>query len=102
MKTILIAAVLVSLNTFAGEHVISQKDKKFSQTSIKIKAGDSIVFKNDEKDLTHNVFSLGPKNGFDIQVQEPGKSSTVKFEEKGKTDIECAIHPNMKLKVEVE
>ena len=83
-------------------HQISQKDKKFSVTEIKVKAGDSIVFKNDEKELTHNVYSLGPKNAFDIKVQAPGKSSTVPFNEKGVTDVECAIHPNMKLKVTVE
>jgi len=83
-------------------HVISQKDKKFNIDKIKVKAGDKIQFKNDEKDMTHNVFSLSPNNTFDIQVQEPGGSSTVEFKTKGVTEVECAIHPNMKLKVEVE
>jgi plastocyanin len=86
----------------AGDHVIVQKDKQFSQTTIKIKKGDSISFKNEEKDITHNVFSLGPKNEFELKVQAPGTSSTVSFKDAGTTSIECAIHPAMKLNVTVE
>lgn len=97
-----ITVLLISSLSLSAEHVVTQKDKKFSTTTVKIKAGDTIVFKNEEKDLTHNVYSLGPSNAFDIQVQEPGKSSSVTFKEKGKTDVECAIHPNMKLKIEAE
>lgn len=96
------ALLSVTVEALAGEHVVVQKDKKFSTTALKVKSGDTVVFKNDEKDLTHNVYSLGPKNAFDIQVQEPGKSSSVTFKEKGTTEVECAIHPNMKLKVDVE
>ena len=69
---------------------------------IKIKVGDSINFKNDEKDITHNVFSLGPTNGFELKSQAPGKSSKVEFKTAGQTDVECTIHQNMKLKVIVE
>lgn len=111
--TILGALCLLMTNIgFAEEVVITQKDKKFttsqggrapaSVANIKIKAGDSVTFKNEETDVTHNVYSLGPKNAFEIQVQEPGKSSTVQFKEKGSTDVECAIHPGMKIKVDVE
>jgi plastocyanin len=112
LKTIATISLLVSSVSFAEDVVITQKDKKFSATqggrapasvnAIKIKAGDSLTFKNEETDVTHNVYSLGPKNSFEIQVQEPGKSSTVQFKEKGTTEVECAIHPGMKIKVEVE
>jgi plastocyanin len=100
------AAILVSLAWcapgFAASYDIIQNDKKFDKTEIKIKAGDTIVFKNTEKDITHNVFSLGPTNAFELKTQAPGSSSPVKFDKKGTTDVECAIHTNMKLKVTVE
>ncbi len=91
-----------SVSGQAEEHLVSQKDKKFSQVKIKVKVGDTITFKNEEKDIVHNVYSLGPKNAFDVLVQEPGKSSTVVIKEKGTTDIECAIHPGMNIKVEAK
>lgn len=97
----LIIASMTPIAT-AAEVVIKQKDKKFSQTSVKIKKGDSIVFKNEEKDITHNVFSLGPKNAFELKTQPPGQATNFVFNEVGKTEVECAIHPNMKLVVEVQ
>lgn len=114
MKNIILFSI--AFNVFANlclaaDVEIVQKDRKFLKTEkgkddqitkIKLKVGDSITFKNEEKEITHNVYSLGPKNSFEIQVQEPGKKSTINFKEKGTTDVECAIHPSMKLKVEVE
>lgn len=97
-NTILVLTAVV----FAKEHQIIQKDKAFNQKEIKIKVGDSIVFKNDEKDITHNVFSLGPVNEFELKSQKPGEASKVEFKKEGATEVECAIHTNMKLKVQVE
>lgn len=101
MKFALIV-LLLAVQTQAADHEISQKNKEFSVKEIKIKVGDSINFKNEEKDVTHNVFSLGPTNGFELKSQPPGKSSKVKFSKPGQADVECAIHQNMKLKVTVE
>ncbi len=96
------SSLLSSALSQANDVTIVQKDKKFDQTEIKIKKGDKIVFKNDEKDITHNVFSLGPKNAFELKTQAPGSTSTVEFKEPGTTEVECAIHTGMKLKVTVE
>jgi plastocyanin len=93
---------LLSSAALAADVTIIQKDKKFDKGEIKIKKGDKINFKNDEKDITHNVFSLGPKNAFELKTQAPGSTSTVEFKEPGSTDVECAIHTGMKLKVTVE
>ncbi len=95
-------ALCLTQVAFAGSHVVTQKDKKFSVVALKIKKGDTISFKNDEKDITHNVYSLGPKNEFELKTQPPGQASDVTFKDAGTTDVECAIHPTMKLKVTVE
>ncbi len=92
---------LLSTISQAGEHTVIQVNKGFDKKEITIKAGDTITFENKEKDITHNVYSLGPKNGFELKSQLPGQKSSVQFKEPGTTDVECAIHNNMKLKVNV-
>ncbi len=92
----------MSMAVQAKEVQIIQKDKKFSQKEIILDTGDSISFKNDEKDITHNVFSLGPVNSFELKSQPPGQVSKVEFNKEGVTEVECAIHTGMKLKVTVK
>lgn len=103
MKHIIIFALTVfGTSTFAAEFSVVQKDKNFDKKEMTVEAGDVINFKNEEKDITHNVFSLGPKNTFELKTQAPGKISSVTFKDEGETDVECAIHPGMKLKVKVK
>lgn len=105
MAAAVIALSLPRLAT-AGEHTIIQKDKKFDKTTLTIKKGDAVNFSNEEKDITHNVYSLGPKNAFELKTQPPkpskDSSSKVVFNEVGDTEVECAIHTDMKLKIKVE
>ena len=67
--------------------------------------GDVIKFKN-EDEITHNVYSITSGNEFEIKVQKPGETGTVeinpKNHRKGKMEVECAIHPNMKLLVNIK
>ena len=82
-------------------HVVGQKDKEFSVEAITIKVGDEIQFENQDP-YFHNVFSLSDEAFFDLGSFPQGQSKTVKFEEAGEIHVECAIHPNMKLTVNVE
>lgn len=83
------------------ETKVTQKDREFSAAEITIKPGEKVVFQNDDE-VTHNVFSTSKANAFTIKVQKPGESSTVDFNEEGVTEVRCAIHPKMKLKVTVK
>ena len=102
MKKMTALLLLISFQSYAGESTITQVNKDFDKKEITIKVGDTINFHNGEKDVTHNVYSLGPKNAFELKVQEPGKSSAVQFKEEGTTEVECAIHSKMRLKVNVQ
>ena len=84
----------------AATTTIEQKDKKFSQTEITVKKGDTVAFKNDD-DITHNVFSTTSGMGFDLRTQKPGQTSEVTFDRVGKAEVRCAIHPQMKMYVNV-
>jgi plastocyanin len=84
----------------AEEHVVSQKNKAFSTKKLKIKVGDSIKFVNDDG-FAHNVFSLSTAKSFDTGSFGSGQARSVSFDKPGKVEVECAVHPDMRLDVEV-
>ncbi len=85
----------------AAEVVVLQKDKKFSQTKLSVKVGDTVTFKNDDP-FAHNVFSLSDTKSFDLGSYPKGQAKAVTFDNAGTVEVECAIHPDMKLTVEVK
>jgi plastocyanin len=99
MKNFLSIAIL-ALPLFAADHEIVQKDRTFSKQEISVKVGDQVVFKNDDE-VTHNVYSQTAGMAFDLKRQAPGASSTVPFTKEGTAEVQCSIHPKMKLIVHV-
>ena len=84
---------------------VSQKGKTFMlqkahASSIRLKVGDTVSFRNDDP-FFHNVFSSSPAKSFDLGSYPQGQSRKVTFEKEGTVEVECAIHPEMKLRVEV-
>jgi plastocyanin len=104
MRKIALAAatVLISLSFSANatEHEVKQKGNAFSTSSIKIKIGDAVNFRNDDPHF-HNVFSLSDAQSFDLGSYPQGQAKAVTFKKEGKIDVECAIHPGMKMTVDV-
>ena len=100
-----LAAALACTLVHAKDVEISQKGKAFTQDKapvkvLKVKAGDTVSFKNDDP-FFHNVYSASPAKPFDLGSYPQGQSRKVTFEKEGTVEVECAIHPDMKLKVEV-
>ena len=91
----------ISFAQAAENHKVGQKNKEFTVEEIKVKKGDSIEFVNEDP-FFHNVFSLSDASMFDLGSFPKGESKKVVFEEAGEIEVECAIHPNMKMKVVVE
>jgi plastocyanin len=85
----------------AQEHVVQQKNKGFSVKKLIVKVGDSIKFVNDDN-FAHNVFSLSAAKSFDLGSFGNGGSKSVTFDKPGKVEVECAVHPDMRLDVEVQ
>jgi plastocyanin len=98
---LLAGVIQAALLWAAADHVITQKDRAFSQTELTIHAGDSVTFKNGDE-VVHNVFSTTDGMAFDIRRQAPGGSSTVPFPKAGIAEVRCSIHPKMKLIVTVK
>lgn len=102
MNKLILTALLagVPLVVTAKEHVVSQKNKSFSSQTLSIKVGDKVAFRNDDA-FAHNVFSLSEPSSFDLGTYPQGQSKSVAFDKPGKFEIECAIHPEMKLVISV-
>lgn len=96
-----LAAVLATTHAAAAEQVVSQKGKAFSVKKLKIKVGDSVKFLNEDA-FSHNVFSLSATKSFDLGSYPQGGVKSVTFDKAGSVDVECAIHPEMTLSIEVE
>ena len=96
-----VAALLISAATAQAEiHTVIQSGKQFDQKRITIKVGDEITFVNRDR-VAHNVYSRTKGTQFDLKVQNPGASNTVTFDNPGVVKVRCAIHPKMKLTVNV-
>ena len=96
-------AMLLTLGdgiAYAEGTTVYQEDKKFSDPEVTIKAGQSVIFANKDP-ITHNVYSKTPGMSFDLKTQKPGESSEVKFDHAGESEVQCAIHPQMKMKIKV-
>lgn len=106
-KLVLAAAFLAggavgyaTVMAYAAQHTITEKGKVFSQADIAIKAGDTVVFVNDDN-VAHNVMSNDADNKFNLGLLKPGSSTPVTFNSPGAVTVLCAIHPSMKLNVTI-
>jgi plastocyanin len=104
-KTICAAVALalgsIVLVAYAAERIVGQKDKQFTIKALKIKAGEAVDFRNDDS-FFHNVFSLSDAKSFDLGSFPQGQSRRVVFDKPGIVDVECSIHPDMKMTITVE
>ena len=98
------ALVLLALSAapaFAAEFVVNQKGKAFSVKKLQVQVGDSVKFVNDDP-FAHNVFSLSDIKSFDLGSYGLGMAKSVLMDKSGIVEVECAVHPDMKMLVEVK
>jgi plastocyanin len=77
------------------------KGKAFSAAKMSVKVGESVTFVNDDP-FAHNVFSLSDTKSFDLGSYGQGQSKTVQMDKPGVIEVECAVHPDMKMLIEVQ
>jgi plastocyanin len=94
-----------ALGAQAREVEVSQKGKTFmvqkSPTrTLRVNVGDTVSFRNDDP-FFHNVYSASKVKEFDLGSYPQGQSKKVVLDQEGGIDVECAIHPDMKLHIDV-
>ena len=95
---LLMTMTLIPLLCEADEHLIVEKDIKFKPIIKVVKPGDIVTFKNDDN-ITHNIVSLTKDFEFDLGKFKPGMKKSVQFKQKGVVDVQCTIHPEMKMTI---
>jgi plastocyanin len=98
---LVLTATAMTLSVASASMVVKQKDRAFSLKELKIRAGDEVVFVNEDA-VTHNIYSLSKGNEFEVKTQPPGQSDKIRFSRTGTAEVLCAIHPKMKLLVHIE
>ena len=94
-------AAAAAVAATGGAHV-DQVGQKFSQSSVSLKAGDHIIFENHD-DVQHDVKVVDADgNESDKGLQTPGEVIDVAFDEAGQFTMRCAIHPRMRMSVNVQ
>lgn len=96
-----LSVMLAAAPALGGEYVIEQRDKAFHPVSIAVRPGDAIAFTNADP-FVHNMFSATPGAEFNLGAQNPGERKAVVLRKPGTVDVECQIHPKMRLTVVVK
>lgn len=105
---ILVAAALVyqfgpwKSDEAASRHDVSQMGRMFAPDAIRIKRGETVTIVNDDGQLIHHAYVDSEKLKFDSGGQAPGSRTKINFPVTGTFNVLCAIHPKMKLTVDVE
>jgi plastocyanin len=86
--------------TSAGVQVVRQHDRKFSVATLQARVGETIVFTNDDP-FVHNIFSMSDAQSFDLGAFGKGESRKLTLKKPGMIEVGCAIHPEMRLTIEV-
>ncbi len=84
----------------AQQHVVTQKRSIFSAKQLSVKVGDTVKFVNEDS-YSHNVFSLSEAKTFDLGSMPQGGDRSVTFDKPGTVEIECAVHTEMRMVIEV-
>lgn len=92
--------LLAASSVFAATvHNVTQKNRSFAASEIKIAPGDSVAFGNDDEFL-HQIY-IASLN-FDSAEQRRGETISVTFPRPGTFAVRCHIHPKMLLTVHVK
>ena len=96
----LAGAVRVGL-ALGAEVIVSQKDRAFSPNAVELALGDTLSIHNDDQ-FVHDVLVDSHNFSFDSGEQGIGQNVQIKFPTAGHYRVTCAIHPKMRLEVEVK
>jgi plastocyanin len=95
------AIVVARDNGGIGEHTVVQQDNRFDVQTLTITQGDTVSFVN--RDVhSHQVFSDSAANSFELGMHPQGQTRRVVFDTPGLVMVECADHPHMAMRVEVQ
>ena len=101
LSLIVTSLLMFAVGAYAGTFTVGQKNKQFTKKKLVIKVGEKVRFTNEDP-FFHNVFSLSPIKTFDLGSYPKGEYREVEFDTAGTVEVECAIHPHMRMTIIVK
>ncbi|MBO6587053.1 MAG: hypothetical protein JJ953_13170 [Gracilimonas sp.] len=80
--------------------IFDQKGLSFQPSVLPVRLNGTVRIRNSDP-VYHNVFSLSPKNRFDVGRRPKGEYLDVTFDTPGAVDVFCDIHSNMRATIYV-
>lgn len=99
--SLLLLACLAAGNAGAAEHTISMSGNAYAPAKLEARVGDIVIFTNHDGS-DHNVFVPTKSFGVDLGAQKPGVTTRLPLTRPGTLEVECVLHPDMLLNVEVK
>lgn len=101
-RTLCLVALLstLPLAAQAEEITVQMEGGAYTPATVEAQIGDRLVFVNDDV-ADHNVFVPTAGHGVDLGKQVPGSTAELPLGKAGRFEVECVIHPDMHLAVEV-
>lgn len=95
LARLLCAAGLAGLQgmAMAAEHEVRIADYRFEPMELRVRAGDTVIWVNDEKRTSHSVLFIG--RGEESERFFPGERWSRAFPEAGRFEYRCGPHPEM-------
>ncbi|MCP9290378.1 hypothetical protein [Gracilimonas sediminicola] len=84
----------------SGPVILDQKGLSFQPSVLPVRLNGTVRIRNSDP-VYHNVFSLSPKNRFDVGRRPKGEYLDVTFDTPGAVDVFCDIHSNMRATIYV-
>ena len=84
----------------ASDVIIHQSDRTFTPAKLSVSRGSILRFVNDEN-IVHHAYVDSPTFKIDSGDIAPGGAPALLFDKEGRFLVRCAIHPRMKLEVDV-
>jgi|JI10StandDraft_1071094.scaffolds.fasta_scaffold1240388_2 plastocyanin len=98
--------VVVAFALFAGagasaaERTVTMSGSIYGPEKLAARVGDVLVFDNDD-DMTHAVFVPTVGHAVDLGTQKGGEKRSLVLRRAGRFEVECVLHEDMKMVVEV-
>jgi len=100
--SVIMVAGLAWADPSAPRYQVSQRGRAFQPADLIVNRGDVVRIVNDDGDLLHHAYIESDGFNFDSGDQEPGAKVDIAFTVLGNYTVLCAIHPKMKLVVQVK
>ena len=68
--------------------------------TMKLQIGDTVQFHNEDK-VFHNLYSVSEAKTFDLGAMRKGDIRKMTFDQRGDVEVQCAIHTDMMLVLDI-